>query len=129
MTPPLTLPTGRSDARLSDAVYETVMKAIVAGQVAPGTVISEVRLAKQLGVSRTPVHDALRQLTKDGLIEQRANHRAEVAQFSREDVRDIFDMRILLESEAARRAAARIDRATIQGLPRTSSAIDYCTTD
>jgi DNA-binding GntR family transcriptional regulator len=111
----------REDAasRLSDAVYDTLLEAILTGRLAPGTVVTEVGLAKQLDVSRTPVHDALRQLSKDGLVQQRANHRAVIASFTREDLFDIFDMRKLLEGEAARRAASRIDRQTLQGLRQT----------
>lgn len=96
--------------RLSDAVYETLLEAILSGRLATGAVVSEVALAAQLQVSRTPVHDALRQLTKDGLIGQEANRRAVVAKFTAEDVFDVFEMRKLLEGEAARRAATRMDR-------------------
>lgn len=103
-------------ARLSDSVYETLLDAIISGRLEPGTIVSEVALAKQLEVSRTPVHDALRQLAKDGLIEQRAGRRAVIATFSKEDVFDIFEMRKLLESAATQRAATRIDRATLAQL-------------
>jgi DNA-binding GntR family transcriptional regulator len=110
MTTSLTLQSG---ARLSDAVYETLLEAIISAKLAAGSIVSEVSLAKQLAVSRTPVHDALRQLAKDGLVEQRAGRRAIITTFSKEDVFDIFEMRKLLEGESARRAATRIDRATI----------------
>jgi DNA-binding GntR family transcriptional regulator len=102
--------------RLSDAVYETLLEAIISGKLAPGTIISEVALAKQLQVSRTPVHDALRQLAKDALVEQRAGRRAVVTAFTPEDLFDIYDMRMLLEPEAARRAAIAIDPATLAHL-------------
>jgi DNA-binding GntR family transcriptional regulator len=110
-------PQGRVErTRLSDSVYETLLDAIISARLAPGTIVSEVALAKQLEVSRTPVHDALRQLAKDGLIEQRAGRRAIIRQFSKEDVHDIFEMRIILEGEAARRAASRIDSASLAHL-------------
>lgn len=113
----LKLPQGRIErTRLSDAVYETLLEAILGGRLPPGTIVSEVSLAKQMEVSRTPVHDALRQLSKDGLVEQRAGRRAIIATFSRDDVYDIFEMRKILESEAARRAATRIDRSTLARL-------------
>jgi DNA-binding GntR family transcriptional regulator len=113
MTTRLTLQSG---ARLSDAVYETLLEAIISAKLPSGSIVSEVSLAKQLTVSRTPVHDALRQLAKDGLVEQRAGRRAIITTFSKEDVFDIFEMRKLLEGESARRAATRIDRATIDTL-------------
>jgi DNA-binding GntR family transcriptional regulator len=110
-------------ARLSDSVYQALLEAIVAGKLAPGTIVSEVALARELKVSRTPVHDALRQLAKDGLVKQQANRRAVIAQFSREDLRDIFDMRKLLEGEAARLAATRIDRPTLARLRVAADAL------
>lgn len=114
---------GRGDARLSDAVYETLSGAILAGTLAPGTIVSEVSLAKQMDVSRTPVHDALRQLSKDGLVEQRAGRRAVVATFTKDDVSDIYEMRKILEPEAARRAATRLDRNTLAELRAQANAL------
>ena len=116
MVTTLALPGRIERTRLSDAVYETLLEAIISSKLAAGSIVSEVSLAKQLDVSRTPVHDALRQLAKDGLVEQRAGRRAIITTFSKEDVFDIFEMRKLLEGEAARRAATRIDRATITRL-------------
>jgi DNA-binding GntR family transcriptional regulator len=112
----LKLQSGAEGTRLSDAVYETLFDAILSGRLAPGAIVSEVSLAKQMEVSRTPVHDALRQLAKDGLVEQQAGRRAVITSFSRDDVYDIFEMRKILECEAARRAATRIDRATLAAL-------------
>jgi DNA-binding GntR family transcriptional regulator len=119
----LQLPKSVENARLSDQVYETLLAAILAGRLAAGAVIAEVALATQLGISRTPVHDALKQLAKDGLVEQQANRRAVVARFTREDVHDIFEMRKLLEGEAARRAADHIDRHTLARLRATANVL------
>jgi GntR family transcriptional regulator, rspAB operon transcriptional repressor len=116
MITPLSLHGRIERSRLSDTVYEALLKAIVSGKLAEGAIVSEVALSKQLEVSRTPVHDALRQLAKDGLVEQRTGRRAIITTFSREDVHDIFEMRKLLEGEAARRAAEHIDRATLANL-------------
>jgi len=121
-------------ARLSDAVYETLLEAIISGRLAPGAIVSEVALAKQLEVSRTPVHDGLRQLAKDGLLEQRAGRRAIITAFTKDDVYDIFEMRKLLEGEAARRAATRMDveaiaklRAIGEALKKDADRSDYLT--
>jgi GntR family transcriptional regulator, rspAB operon transcriptional repressor len=116
MNTPLTLQGRVEHARLSDTVYETLLDAIFSGKLPSGAIVSEVSLAKRMNVSRTPVHDALRQLSKDGLVEQRAGRRAIITTFTKEDVFDIFEMRKLLEGEAARRAATRIDRTTITRL-------------
>lgn len=103
----------RTDASVSQAVYRDLFDRILTGQLAPGTVVSELQLAALLGVSRTPVHNAVLQLVKDGLVTQEANRRPVIGRVSQADVEEIFDMRRLLEGEAARRAAARMDRATL----------------
>jgi DNA-binding GntR family transcriptional regulator len=123
MATKLKLRSSSEHSRLSDTVYETLLEAILSGRMPPGTIVSEVALAKRLEVSRTPVHDALKQLAKDNLVEQQANHRAVVATFTPEDVQDIFEMRILLEGEAARRAAQRLDRPTLARLRATADTL------
>lgn len=117
------LQTHRESDRLSDAVYETLTELILSGELTPGSVVSELALSRQLKVSRTPIHDALRQLTKDGLVAQEANHRAVIAAFNANDVFDIFDMRKLLETEAARRAAVRIDRGSLAELRKMADSM------
>lgn len=124
MVTSLTLHKERSESkRLSDAVYETVLNGIISGKLKPGTIVSEVALARQLKVSRTPVHDALRQLAKDGLVQQRANHRAVLAEFTAADIYDVYQMRKLLEGEAARLAAKGMDRATLNRLRETADML------
>ena len=98
-----------AEASLAELVYETLLEAIVAGRLQSDVVLSEVALAKQLEVSRTPVHDALRQLAKDGLVEQQAGRRARVANFTRDDIYEIFEIRKYLEGPATELAAARMD--------------------
>jgi len=112
-----------ADGRLSDRVYETLLESIVSGKLAPGDVVSEVSLAKRLEVSRTPVHDAVRKLADDGLVMQQANRRPVIATFSSEDVFDIFEMRKLLEGEAAARAATQIDREALAALRATADGL------
>ena len=82
--------------------------------------VSEVELSRQLNVSRTPVHEAIGALCKDGLVEQQANRRPVIASFTREEAHDVFEMRKLLEGEAAFRAATRIDRPTLEKLKATA---------
>lgn len=108
---------------LSRRVYQSILSAILGGQIAPGEVVNEIRLAQELGVSRTPVHTAIRELVKDGLITQESNRRPVVARFSRDDIREVFEMRSLLESEAARLAADLLDRATLKSLYDAADAM------
>lgn len=112
------------EARLSEMIYETLLPAILSGRLAPGEPIGELALAKQLRVSRTPVHDAVRQLISDGLVTQRPNHRPVVAAVTADDIAEIFDMRALLESEAAFLAASRIDRPSLGALRAMAQQLD-----
>jgi DNA-binding GntR family transcriptional regulator len=101
---------------LADGVYETLLEAIVSGSLSCGMELNEVSLAKQLEVSRTPVHEAIRRLAADGLIEIGPNRKASVVSFRHDEIAEVYEMRALLESEAARRAAERIDDALIEKL-------------
>lgn len=98
---------------LVDSVYETLLEAIVSGQLAPGAELNSVLLAEQLEVSRTPVTEAIKLLAHDGVVEQLNHRRARVAKFSREELADIYEVRKVLESAAAEKAARRIDDSTL----------------
>jgi DNA-binding GntR family transcriptional regulator len=103
------------------SVYETLLEKIVSGQLPSGSKVSEVVLAKALQVSRTPVHDALRQLAKDGLVHQEKNRRAVIARFTADDVYEIFELRKLLEGHAAELAAGRMDARQLDPLELTAT--------
>jgi len=98
---------------LAASVYDTLLTAIISGQIKEGTILTTVELANQLGVSRTPVQEALQRLTADGLVQSETGRRATVARFSREDVEEVYGLRELLEGEAAARAASRLDQEEI----------------
>ncbi len=110
----ITLP--NNALRLSEQVYESLVEMIVLGKLEPGRPVSEVELARLMNVSRTPIHEAVKQLAKDGLIVQSANRRPVVVSFGSDDIRDIYEMRIILESEAAAKSANRMDLPTLQRL-------------
>ena len=80
-------------------------KALFSGEYKSGDELSLTEIAEKLGVSRTPVREAFQTLEADGLIELRMNKGAIVKPIDEKYIRDHYDMRILLESEAARRAA------------------------
>lgn len=108
---------------LVEAAYEALLENILSGSLPSGTVVSEVSLAKDLNVSRTPIHQALARLAKDGLIEHRAGLKPRIARFSREDIIEIYDMRLLLETAATQRAAKRIDPRVLADLTRAADAL------
>jgi DNA-binding GntR family transcriptional regulator len=110
-------------ASLADSVYETLLEAMISGRLAGGTELNEVALAKQLDVSRTPVHEAVRRLVADGLIKVERHRRLRVAALSHEEVRQVYAMRRLLESAAAEMAASSIDDQALAELRRAADAL------
>ncbi|UUO04347.1 GntR family transcriptional regulator [Blastopirellula sp. J2-11] len=103
---------------LTESVYETLLNAIISGNLPSGSVLTTVTLSTQLGVSRTPIQEALNRLAADGLVECETGRRAKVAQFNRDDVIEIYRLRQLLEGEASARAAIRIDAVEAAELRR-----------
>lgn len=86
--------------------YEELKQAILSGEFEPGEPLVEVALASWCGVSRTPIREALRRLEQDGLVD-RDSHGLVVRQRSPEEILDLYDTRIILESAAGRAAAER----------------------
>ena len=86
-------------------ITSILRKAIYAGEYRSGDELSLTDIAARLGVSRTPVREAFQVLESEGLITLRMNKGAVVNTINRKFIRDVFEMRILLESEAARKAA------------------------
>jgi DNA-binding GntR family transcriptional regulator len=90
-----------------DEAYFALLEKIFQGQIAPGSPLREVRLAEDLGISRTPVREAIRQLSRDGIVECLPHCGARVIQPDEKLVSDIFQIREALEGMAARAAAAQ----------------------
>ena len=86
--------------------YSEIKDMILLGQIPMGARIIEARLAEQLGISRTPVREALRRLTSDRLVEFHPHRSYRVVSYSAQDVAAIYSCRALLESEAVRLVAA-----------------------
>lgn len=93
----------------ADRVYSDLHRDILTGKRGPGSRVREEEVAETFGVSRTPVREALRRLSSNGLIELVPNRGAEVVRWATDDVEELFDLRCLLEGHAARRAAERDD--------------------
>lgn len=83
---------------------------IVSGEIEAGSAISELSLARQLGVSRTPVREALGQLEAEGIVQQSPNRPATVAKLSRDDIIELYELREALEVFAAGKAARQPSR-------------------
>jgi DNA-binding GntR family transcriptional regulator len=111
---------------LADSVYDTLLEAILSGRLPSGSELSEVTLAEQLEVSRTPIHEALRRLAADELVMITTGRTARVARLTRQDVVEIYGMRAALEAVAAELAAARITAAELAEL---GAMLDELTTE
>ncbi|GGV16394.1 GntR family transcriptional regulator [Actinomadura cremea] len=92
-------------ARAADVAYDAVRRMILSGDAAAGARLGEAELAETLGLSRTPVREALQRLGSDGLVEVLPHRGARVVEWTREDLAEIFELRSLLEPYAAARAA------------------------
>lgn len=93
--------------RASEKAYHALRAEILDWTLPPGAALGEVEQAERLGISRTPVREALSRLVADGLAEQSPGRGAVVAELSLEQADHLFDLRIALESLLARRAAER----------------------
>ncbi|GAA0244274.1 GntR family transcriptional regulator [Actinomadura nitritigenes] len=92
-------------ARATDTAYDAVRRMILSGEAAAGSRLGEAELAETLGLSRTPVREALQRLGADGLVEVLPHRGARVVRWTRRDLEEIFELRSLLEPYAAARAA------------------------
>jgi DNA-binding GntR family transcriptional regulator len=100
----------------SIAATELIRQAIIDGRLNPGQRLKEEELARELGISRTPVREALLMLQAEGLVDAAPNRSATVHSYSAEDLDDLYKLRAVLEGYATRRAAARLADETIAGL-------------
>ena len=104
---------------LRDVVFNTLRKGILRGDLKPGERLMEIHLANQLGVSRTPIREAIRMLELEGLVIMMPRKGAMVASISKEDLKDVLEVRKALDTLAVSLACERI---TPDGLKRLKSA-------
>lgn len=117
--PPVPLVSLRRAEPLAEKVYRAVHQKIASGALDPSFKLTETQLATLLGVSRTPVREALARLRREGLVDPTAR-RAVVAALTRGDIEEIMEVRMLMEPYIAARAA---DRATPAGVQRLEAAL------
>ncbi|NLB52577.1 MAG: GntR family transcriptional regulator [Syntrophomonadaceae bacterium] len=103
---------------LRELVLEAIREAIINGVLKPRERLMEIQLAEELGVSRTPVREALRKLELEGFIVMVPRKGAYVADMSMKDVADVFEIRIALEGLAAALAAERITDEELEEMER-----------
>jgi DNA-binding GntR family transcriptional regulator len=100
----------------SDVAAEVIRQAIIDGRLGPGARLKEEELARELGISRTPVREALFLLQTEGLVDTAPNRGATVRIHGAEGLEDLYQLRALLEGYAARRAAARVSEDVVARL-------------
>lgn len=93
---------------LREIVYEELKRQILVGEIAPGTRMMEVELADDMGVSRTPVREAIRKLEKEGLVTIEPRRGAYASDISIKDMVDVLEVRQMLEGMAASMAAQKV---------------------
>ena len=105
-----------ASVRASDRAYRALREEILDGELPSGSVLGEVELAARLGVSRTPVREALSRLMADGLVTGGSGRGLEVAEFSTEHIAELYELREALEEHAAKIAAQKRDPAVFAAL-------------
>jgi len=104
--------------RASDRAYSVLREQIIDGDLAPGTLLAEVEQSSRLGVSRTPLREALSRLAADGLVAAHSGRGLVVTDVPLTRIAELFEVRSALEEQAARLAARRRDPAVFEGLQR-----------
>ena len=107
---------------LRDVVFKTLRQGILTGELKPGERLMEIHLADRLGVSRTPIREAIRKLELEGLVTMIPRKGAEVAQISAKNLKDVLEVRQALDALGVELACERI---TEEGLQELKEACDY----
>jgi len=107
----------------AETAYRSIRADIVSGVLAEGERLTEERLSRNLGLSRTPVREAIRRLTLEGFISRQGGYTTQVARFPEDEMRQAFDIRQMLEGYACERAALKATAAEIEEISTLSQTI------
>lgn len=103
---------------LRDVVFNTLRQAILRGELKPGERLMEIQLANKLGVSRTPIREAIRKLELEGLVLMIPRKGAEVAEITEKSLKDVLEIRRALEDLAVRLACEKITKEELKELKK-----------
>ncbi len=95
-------------------VYESLRRRIIEGELRPGLPINEADFAREHSVSKTPIREALRQLERDGFVENVPGRGSTVSHIKPQDIREVFELREIIETGAAKRAARLRDNEELR---------------
>lgn len=111
---------------LRDVAFNTLRQAILTGELKPGERLMEIRLADKLGVSRTPVREAIHKLALEGLVTMVPRHGAEVAQITEKSMNDVLEVRRALDALCAELACDRITEDELTALKLACDHFEQC---
>ena len=112
---------------LRDVVFNTLRKAILTGELKPGERLMEIHLANRLGVSRTPIREAIRKLELEGLVIMIPRRGAEVAQITEKSLKDVLEVRRALDALCAELACDRISEEGMEDLKEACAQFEKAT--
>lgn len=116
---PATLPGPPAHASLAEVAADWITAAIIAGDIKPGDKLTEISLAEAAGMSRSPIREALRTLSRQGLVSIEPRRATSVALLSARDVADLYDCRLLIEPRCMALAAPEVT-------PEVAKALETC---
>ena len=114
---------------LKKNVYHHIRSKLLSRELPPGAVISHRKLAKEIGVSFTPVREAIGQLTNEGLLECHPNRGTYVSELSRQDLAELYDIREAQECHAVGKAAGRLAEADLSEMDRLTDEMAAVTVE
>jgi DNA-binding GntR family transcriptional regulator len=106
---------------LGDRTYAQLKQDVITCELAPGQEVTESQLAERYQVGKAPVRSSLTRLRQEGLVEPLARRGYVISPFTMRDVHELYDARLAVETQCARRAAGRIDTAQLELLDREVS--------
>ncbi|MDD5828519.1 MAG: GntR family transcriptional regulator [Lachnospira sp.] len=109
---------------LRDVVFNTLRQAILRGEMEPGERLMEIQLSQKLGVSRTPIREAIRKLELEGLVIMIPRKGAEVAHITEKDMRDVLEVRSTLEELAVTLACKNVTPDKIEALKAANKVFE-----
>ena len=112
---------------LRDVVFNTLRQAILTGELQPGERLMEIHLANRLGVSRTPIREAIRKLELEGLVTMIPRRGAEVAQITEKSLQDVLEVRRALDALSVELACERITEAEVEQLKQACETFEKAT--
>ncbi|WP_322991849.1 GntR family transcriptional regulator [Limnohabitans sp.] len=114
---------------LYEEVAELLRQRIFARELEPGSWIDELRISEALGISRTPLREALKVLAAEGLVTMKVRRGAYVTEVSEKDLRDVYHLLALLESDAARVVAIKASADELQQIESLHRDLEQATAD